>query len=114
MAKKNKKARFFCECCDREVDGDAKFCPYCGRFFASVRCPHCAYTGSNNLFKDGCPQCGYATDKKTKSNTKKDANNVKRKRFKKNRVSDDSLPFWVYLLSIVLLIVVLLIITQYV
>jgi ssDNA-binding Zn-finger/Zn-ribbon topoisomerase 1 len=39
----------------------AKSCPQCGRFFASVRCPHCGFTGRDEDFVRGCPVCGYST-----------------------------------------------------
>ena len=58
-AKKNK-AKFFCEYCDTEVPQNAKFCPRCGHFFASVRCPACGKTGDHGEFTNGCPACGYA------------------------------------------------------
>jgi hypothetical protein len=52
-------AKFFCENCNAEVPRNASRCPKCGRAFASVRCPSCNFTGSETLFKDGCPICGY-------------------------------------------------------
>jgi hypothetical protein len=39
----------------------AKSCPACGRFFASVRCPQCGFTGKDEDFARGCPVCGYST-----------------------------------------------------
>jgi ssDNA-binding Zn-finger/Zn-ribbon topoisomerase 1 len=39
----------------------AKNCPKCGRFFASVRCPKCGFTGRDEDFARGCPVCGYST-----------------------------------------------------
>jgi hypothetical protein len=39
----------------------AKSCPQCGRFFASVRCPKCGFTGRDEDFARGCPVCGYST-----------------------------------------------------
>jgi predicted amidophosphoribosyltransferase len=55
-----KKPRFFCDNCGSEVDSGAKACPQCGRFFSSVRCPSCGYTGEDKLFINGCPSCGYS------------------------------------------------------
>ncbi|QQO08367.1 zinc ribbon domain-containing protein [Breznakiella homolactica] len=55
-----KRPRFFCENCGSEVPRDAKHCPSCGRYFASVRCPKCDFTGAENLFAQGCPSCGYS------------------------------------------------------
>jgi uncharacterized membrane protein YvbJ len=53
--------RFFCENCGTEVPRDKKNCPKCGRYFSSVRCPSCGFTGEEALFKDGCPVCGYSS-----------------------------------------------------
>jgi predicted RNA-binding Zn-ribbon protein involved in translation (DUF1610 family) len=55
-----KKPRFFCDNCGAEVAMAAKSCPRCGRFFASVRCPHCGFTGKDEDFSRGCPACGYS------------------------------------------------------
>ena len=55
-----KKAKYFCENCGSEVASNARFCPKCGKFFSSVRCPKCGCTGDVKKFKNGCPQCGYA------------------------------------------------------
>ncbi|MDR3148260.1 MAG: zinc ribbon domain-containing protein [Treponema sp.] len=56
-----KKPRFFCDNCGAEVPKSAKSCPACGRFFASVRCPQCGFTGKDEDFARGCPVCGYST-----------------------------------------------------
>ncbi len=126
--KENKKARFFCESCDTEVVGDAKFCPNCGRFFSSVRCPACELTGEHFLFENGCPACGYAMDGSpfdtslTPNQRRKAYRKQQNTRNKKNRASgapysltsvpkkrssDDPLPIWIYAICIVLLVVVL-------
>ncbi|MDR0643156.1 MAG: zinc-ribbon domain-containing protein [Treponema sp.] len=55
-----KKPRFFCDNCGAEVAMSAKSCPQCGRFFASVRCPKCGFTGRDDDFVRGCPACGYS------------------------------------------------------
>lgn len=34
-------------------------CPHCGKFFASIRCPKCGFSGDDDTFNDGCPVCGY-------------------------------------------------------
>jgi hypothetical protein len=57
----NKKPRFFCDNCGVEVEQNTRACPQCGRFFASIRCPSCGYTGDEKAFSDGCPACGYST-----------------------------------------------------
>ncbi len=126
--KENKRARFFCESCDTEVVGDAKFCPNCGRFFASVRCPACELTGEHFLFENGCPACGYAMDGSpfdtsiTPNQRRKQYRKVQNEHSKSNRArgatpyslskpvrrrSDDPLPIWIYVFCIVLLGIVL-------
>ena len=126
MKVKKNKAKFFCEYCDTEVPQNAKFCPRCGHFFASVRCPACGKTGDHSEFTNGCPSCGYAfssqpaskkdtSENETKFLSKK-AGWITRNRAKKaidsspftsakkrpNR-KDDSLPYWVYILSLAML-----------
>ena len=59
---KSKEAKFFCESCGSEVPRNSKTCPTCGKFFASVRCPQCGRIGTNEDFKNGCPTCGYAVN----------------------------------------------------
>ena len=113
-----KEAKFFCQCCGSEVPRKSKFCPKCGKFFASVLCPNCGHTGKTSDFINGCPECGYAVNgqggtsssgnslsKEINSKTK----NIKMKKnqmylpLKKSRVSSDSLPLWVYAACIVVL-----------
>jgi len=60
MSPKKQKAKYFCENCGAEVSSNARFCPKCGKFFSSVRCPKCGFTGDVKTFINGCPQCGYA------------------------------------------------------
>ncbi|MGP1586794.1 MAG: zinc ribbon domain-containing protein [Treponemataceae bacterium] len=112
----SKKATFFCENCQTEVNENAKFCPKCGRFFSAVRCPKCGKTGSTSMFTHGCPQCGYAVDKATvnggrklnkkyglffKSPIKKVKNftgNFMQKKYSSK--NQDSLPIWIYAVSL--------------
>lgn len=123
---KSKEAKFFCESCGSEVGRNARFCPTCGKFFASVRCPQCGRTGTNDDFKDGCPSCGYAINPDNPgagggsfANLKGNKNSQKNKR-KYNRrqsifsgggrssrssSSGDSLPLWVYISSVFVLII---------
>ena len=113
---KQKQAKFFCEFCDSEVPAKAKFCPKCGHFFLSVRCPVCGKTGSHEEFENGCPQCGYAFNgspeefKQSQKNAQKSENkdlnirNVSKRRSagrkwispQYNKKNDDSLPLWIY------------------
>jgi len=62
-----KKPRFFCDNCGYEVGHEVKNCPYCGRTFASVRCPSCGYSGPDRMFLNGCPLCGYSASPNQKS-----------------------------------------------
>ena len=113
-----KQAKFFCEFCDSEVPYNAKFCPKCGHFFLSVRCPVCGKTGSHAEFSNGCPQCGYAFNgtpeefKKSKAaNSETQKSSAKKRQraesigfdnseytnSKKRKRSEDALPAWVYI-----------------
>jgi predicted RNA-binding Zn-ribbon protein involved in translation (DUF1610 family) len=89
--------RFFCEHCGAEVSRDAKNCPRCGRFFASVKCPSCGFVGAEELFQNGCPICGYSTSpdgRAVNSNLTKGE-------------TAGALPSWVYLITLAALIAVL-------
>jgi rRNA maturation protein Nop10 len=72
---------------------NAKACPHCGRYFASVRCPSCGFTGDENTFRNGCPSCGYSVPP---------ANNGKSAYapIPEKKVPAGPLPLWVYILSI--------------
>lgn len=124
-----KNARFFCENCQTEVKGNARFCGHCGRFFAAVKCPACGKTGASHTFKNGCPQCGYAvgssnsasteksnsflTDTKSSSKKSKSKSFDIKKLFsnsnpkQEKKYSEDSLPLWIYLVAIIFLVVIL-------
>jgi uncharacterized membrane protein YvbJ len=91
-----KDPRFFCDNCGTEVDRDLRACPRCGRFFTSVRCPACGFSGEEKLFSRGCPSCGSSMPRGRKSE------NDKKKLF-----PAASLPVWVYILSILAFIFVL-------
>ena len=124
-----KNARFFCENCQTEVKGNARFCGHCGRFFAAVKCPSCGKTGASHTFKNGCPQCGYAVGSSNSSSTEKsnsfsnDKNSSSKKssnngfslsklfgnsNSKREKIySEDSLPLWIYLVAVIFLVVIL-------
>lgn len=124
-----KNARFFCENCQTEVKGNARFCGHCGRFFAAVKCPSCGKTGASHTFKNGCPQCGYAVGSSNSSSTEKsnsfsnDKNSSSKKSSnngfslsklfgnsnskREKRYSEDSLPLWIYLVAVIFLVVIL-------
>lgn len=99
--KEKKAAKFFCESCGSEVPKNAKFCPVCGKFFASVRCPQCGKIGSVSEFKNGCSICGYAMHSKlTNVNSKKESYD----KIKINQ-NDSSLPIWIYICTFFVLII---------
>jgi len=56
------KNAFFCEACGAEVKGRSDTCPSCGRSFLGIRCPRCGKEGSADVFKGGCPDCGYLAE----------------------------------------------------
>lgn len=111
-------AKFFCESCGAEVPRNARFCKKCGRFFASVRCPNCGATGSPDKFRKGCPECGYtvpggAPDKAEKNRVPRKTKRgflsaIRRKTaaFGGTSKADDALPAWVYVVSVLALLVI--------
>ena len=98
-----KDPRFICEICDTEVPQDAKSCPECGARFSSVRCPSCDFIGEEELFKDGCPTCGYSALPGQEADAKNAASVPKKARPSRNsRRSSrpaDALSLWVYFLT---------------
>lgn len=102
-----RKAKYFCENCGSEVVSNARFCPKCGKFFSSVRCPKCGFTGDVHTFKNGCPECGYAMplSPTPDSITQPDKKNKPNKKSKK-LVNEDA-PTWVFVICIVCLAVIL-------
>ena len=83
-----KKPKFFCEHCGTEVKGNDRVCPHCGKFFASVRCPSCGFSGASRDFRSGCPVCGYAFGTGGQSYGNRKA--------KRAREAADPLPWWVF------------------
>ena len=88
--------RFFCDNCGAEVGRNLRKCPRCGRFFGSVRCPSCGFTGEEGLFKNGCPSCGYSSP-----------GGVGAGIGRRERRAAGPLPLWVYLVSILALLCVI-------
>lgn len=127
MKKKSKEAKFFCESCGSEVPRNSRVCPTCGKFFASVRCPQCGATGTNDDFKDGCPRCGYAINPDNLAgghsgaiNLSGNGNNKKNRKSKqamdwsifhnKNKsvgYAESGLPIWVYVSSVFVLVILM-------
>ena len=88
-----KKPKFYCDNCGTEVKNGTSACPHCGRFFSSVRCPACGFSGDDKLFFKGCPACGYSAPGSRGGVRKKQSKN------KFLDVAVGSLPFWIYLFS---------------
>lgn len=100
--------KFFCENCGTEVKHNAKICSKCGRFFSAVRCPCCAYMGEAALFRQGCPNCGYAGSwRNTGAEGDFTVENLDdepgRRRVGDRSAGASSIPGWVYWLAMALL-----------
>jgi predicted RNA-binding Zn-ribbon protein involved in translation (DUF1610 family) len=107
MGKERGSPRFFCENCGAEVPRNAKNCPKCGRFFASVRCPSCGFTGEEALFRGGCPVCGYSTPPDTGATPPGTGKILPWPEHKKPPGIAGALPAWVYVTAVLVLIAVL-------
>jgi len=105
----NKKPRFFCDNCGNEVGNEVKNCPYCGRIFASIRCPACGYSGNDRMFKNGCPMCGYSAAPTSSKPAK-----IGKKKPPKTREyhAAEPLPFWSVALTVIVLLFVILILSS--
>ena len=103
-----KSPRFFCDNCGAEVGHNVRSCPRCGRFFASVRCPACGFSGEDKLFSGGCPVCGYSAPQGRRKRQK--LQNLKRSTLS----AAASLPGWVYILSLLAFVFVLAVLCIYI
>ena len=113
MAKK--KPKFFCDFCGNEVSQKDIFCKNCGKFFAAVRCPECGTTGTSEKFANGCPKCGYAFNNNQKGTSGQVSNSVVFPKRERNTTGGDSLPLWVYILTVsALIVIVFLFIMRYI
>jgi Zn finger protein HypA/HybF involved in hydrogenase expression len=89
---------FYCDNCGAEVSRDETFCPKCGRKFASIRCPACGFFGEENLFYDGCPQCGYQV-LSGKGGHRRPAFRHSHGKTSFASASEGELPVWVYFVT---------------
>ena len=92
--------QFFCESCGTEVPRDAESCPKCAKRFASVRCPACDFIGEVAIFNDGCPVCGYTHGSPAKTRPAARENSTAKARRRPSKRAVDSLPLWVYIITI--------------
>lgn len=93
---------FFCENCGTEVPRKAAKCPGCGRYFSSVRCPKCGFSGPEHLFSGGCPICGYSSGRPAGSSGNADffPDATEGKPKKAERAENvGALPLWVYIVT---------------
>ena len=88
---------FFCENCGTEVPRKAAKCPGCGRYFSSVRCPKCGFSGPENLFGGGCPLCGYSS--KNFAGAAEDEAMGREQKRNAPAESAGALPLWVYVVT---------------
>ncbi len=125
MAKNKKdekaKAKYFCENCSYEVKANARFCPNCGKFFSSVRCPKCKTIGTVKDFKNGCPNCHYSmTSEELYGSSSESSDGLKhRLSFKskrkikqafKNREKsstpfESEMPLWLFIVSFAVILI---------
>lgn len=101
--KSNKKAKFFCEYCNSEVKDNSTYCQICGKYFISVKCPKCGQIGEQKLFSNGCPSCGYASNKTIEKKIIQKPMTVSNLA-KKDDFNNDCLPMWLYAVIIGFLI----------
>lgn len=85
--------KFYCQKCGAVVGQEDSMCRSCGAIFSSVMCPECGFSGKGTLFGNGCPKCGYLSQKKDK---------------KRGRIRESSLSLKLFLSLFTLLIVVIL------
>ncbi len=90
-----------CENCGNDVPFNAEVCSFCGRMFSGVKCPVCKMAGRPEIFRRGCPSCGYLSPKM--DNLKKTETPVKRTKKRIDKKDSSSL----YLLLGVLLIMII-------
>jgi hypothetical protein len=94
-----KQSRFFCEHCGAEVERSAKQCSSCGKFFSSILCPSCGFSGEEFLFDRGCPVCGYSSSGKGAEKTGTRGPGRIGGSKKRNGDAAGALPWWVYVLT---------------
>jgi uncharacterized membrane protein YvbJ len=104
---KNKPPLFFCDNCGAEVSDNNRACPNCGRYFTSVRCPACNFSGEEELFGNGCPVCGYSESGGRKNPVKTAVLKKQKKQKRPAPPAVEPLPAPVYIGSILALIAVM-------
>ncbi|MDR2841985.1 MAG: hypothetical protein LBV52_02165 [Spirochaetaceae bacterium] len=104
---KQKKPRFFCDGCGHEVAANAGRCPCCGKYFASIRCPKCHWTGDQAAFSNGCPKCGYSSSAGEKTASKNPISYPK-------KGAAETVPSWFFATAISFLVLILALLFFYV
>ena len=106
------KTRFVCESCGNDVPYNAEVCSFCGRKFSGIKCPVCKRSGRPEIFRSGCPGCGYLSpemDNLAKTETVKLEKKHRKKRIKKKDSSSIYILLSVLLIMIISVLVILII-----
>jgi predicted RNA-binding Zn-ribbon protein involved in translation (DUF1610 family) len=104
-----KKPRFFCDNCGTEVSAQTDKCPRCGRYFASIRCPKCGFSGDEGVFDKGCPVCGYSNPlSKNKKEVRPDKNDGA------PAAVAATVPSWLFVIAAAFLVLIFALLLNYV
>ena len=98
------RTRFLCENCGKDVPYNAEVCSFCGRIFSAVKCPVCKRTGRPEIFKNGCPSCGYLSPK---MDNLEDEETIKKVRTSKKYIKKKRKNESIHILLSILLITVI-------
>jgi len=105
--KKEKAPRFYCDYCGTEVSGKVEKCPSCGRYFSSIKCPKCGFSGREELFTDGCPVCFYAKGSGGKRPSGRQDSSGRQAGRGAKTPPDSGIESWIYIVAASLLVLTL-------